>query len=187
MEKKDLYERLKSSEPMNMYDPDFGPAVIDMVTARRVLHKINNEYHELDELPSLFAELFGEPFQEGTAIFSPFYVDFGKPLKLGKNVFINHNCTCMTAGSITIDDGVMIGPQVTLLTANHDFDDHNVIICKPIHICKNAWIGARATILPGVTIGENSIVAGGAVVTKDVESNVIVGGNPAKVIKRLKD
>jgi acetyltransferase-like isoleucine patch superfamily enzyme len=185
MEKRDLYERLKSSEPINMYDPDFGPAVIDMVTARRVLHKINNEYHELDELPSLFAELFSEPFQEGTAIFPPFYVDFGKPLNLGKNVFINHNCTCMTAGSITIDDGVMIGPQVTLLTANHDFDDHNVLICKPIHICKNAWIGARATILPGVTIGENSVVAGGAVVTKDVEPNVVVGGNPAKVLKRL--
>ena len=93
----------------------------------------------------------------------------------------------MTAGGITIEDGVMIGPQVTLLTTNHDFDDHNVLICKPVHIGKNAWIGARATILPGVTVGENSIVAGGAVVTKDVEANVIVGGNPAKVLKRLKD
>lgn len=81
----------------------------------------------------------------------------------------------------------MIGPQVTLLTANHDFNDHNTLICKPIHIKENAWIGARATILPGITIGENSVVAGGSVVTKDVEPNVIVGGNPAKVLKRINE
>ncbi|WP_243350231.1 sugar O-acetyltransferase [Parabacteroides sp. FAFU027] len=187
MEKQDVYERLKSGEPLNMYDPDFALAITDMVNARRVLHKINNEFHELDELPSLFEELLGEPFQERTVIMPPFYIDFGSQLKLGKQVFINHNCTCMTAGTIIIEDGVMIGPQVTLLTANHDFDDHNVLICKTVCIKKNAWIGARATILPGITIGENSVVAGGAVVTKDVEPNVVVGGNPAKVLKRLNE
>lgn len=181
----ELYNRLKSGEPISMYDPDFAPAITDMVTARRTLHRINNEFHELTELPALFEELLGEAFKEGTAVMPPFYVDFGAQLKLGKHVFINHNCTCMTAASIIVEDGVMIGPQVTLLTANHDFDDHNILICKPIHIKKNVWIGARATILPGVTIGENSVVAGAAVVTKDVEPNVVVGGNPAKVLKRL--
>ncbi|GAT64043.1 DapH/DapD/GlmU-related protein [Paludibacter jiangxiensis] len=185
METNNLYQRLSSGEPLNMYDPDFAPAIADMVTSRRILQKINNEFHELDELPTLFAELLGEPFQEGTAIMSPFYIDFGSQLKLGKRVFINHNCTCMTAGTIIIEDGVMIGPQVTLLTANHDLNDHNVLVCKTIHIKNNAWIGARATILPGITIGENSVVAGGAVVTKDVEPNVVVGGNPARVLKRL--
>ena len=187
MEKRNIYERLNSGEAIRLDDPDFAPAVIEMATARKTLHKINNEFHELDELPPLYEELFGETFQEATAIIPPFYIDFGSQFKIGKNVFINHNCTCMTAGGVTIEDGVMIGPQVTLLTTNHDFDDHNVLICKPVHIGKNAWIGARATILPGVTVGENSIVAGGAVVTKDVEANVIVGGNPAKVLKRLKD
>jgi Acetyltransferase (isoleucine patch superfamily) len=187
METNDLYQRLSNGEPISMYDPDFAPAVNDMMIARRVLHKINNEFHEMDELSTLFGELLGEPFKEGTAIMSPFYIDFGSQLKLGKQVFINHNCTCMTAGTIIVEDGVMIGPQVTLLTANHDFDDHNILICKTIRIKKNAWIGARATILPGVTIGENSVVAGGAVVTKDVEPNVVVGGNPARVLKRLNE
>ena len=185
MDKDDLYKRLSSGEPISMYSPDFAPAVANMLNARKILHRINNEFHELEEIPPLFEELLGEPFKEGTAIMPPFYIDMGSQLKLGKQVFINHNCTCMTAGTIIIDDGVMIGPQVTLLTANHDFDDHNVLICKTIHINKNAWIGARATILPGISIGENSVVAAGAVVTKDVEPNVVVGGNPAKVLKRL--
>lgn len=185
MEQNDLYQRLSSGEPINMYNPDFAAAIADMSTARRISHRINNEFHELEELPPLFEELLGRPFQEGTAIMPPFYIDFGSQQKLGKQVFINHNCTCMAAGTIIIEDGVMIGPQVTLLTANHDFADHNVLICKTIHIKKNVWIGARATILPGITIGENSIVAGGAVVTKEVEPNVVVGGNPARVLKRL--
>ncbi len=185
MERRDLYERLKNGEPLSMYNPDFAPAILDMESSRKVIHRINNEFHKLEDLPPLFAELIGKPFEEGTAIMPPFYIDMGKNIKIGKQVFINHNCTCMTAGSITIDDCVMIGPQVTLLTANHDFDDHNTLICKPIRIKKNVWIGARATILPGITIGENSVVAGGSVVTKDVEPNVIVGGNPARVIKRL--
>ncbi|MCW3806792.1 sugar O-acetyltransferase [Plebeiibacterium marinum] len=185
MERRDLYERLKNGEPLSMYNPDFAPAILDMESSRKVIHRINNEFHKLEDLPPLFAELIGKSFEEGTAIMPPFYIDMGKNIKIGKQVFINHNCTCMTAGSITIDDRVMIGPQVTLLTANHDFDDHNTLICKPIRIKENVWIGACATILPGITIGENSVVAGGSVVTKDVEPNVIVGGNPARVIKRL--
>jgi len=185
MRQNDLYKRLSSGEPINMYNPDFEVAVADMLTARRILHKINNEFHELEELPLLFEDLLGESFKERTAIMPPFYIDFGSQLKIGKQVFINHNCTCMTAGTIIVEDGVMIGPQVTLLTANHHFEDHNVLICKTIHVKKNVWIGARATILPGITIGENSVIAGGAVVTKDVEPNVVVGGNPARVLKRL--
>lgn len=136
-----MYERLSSGEPLSMYNPDFAPAIADMVTARKILNKINNQFNELEELPPLFAKLLGEPFQEGTAIMPPFYIDFGSQLKLGKQVFINHNCTCMTAGTIIIDDGVMIGPQVTLLTANHDFSDHNVLICKTIHIKKMPGLG----------------------------------------------
>ena len=91
----------------------------------------------------------------------------------------------MSAGGITIEDNVQIGPEVTMVTTNHDFNDRYTLICKGIHIKKNVWIGARAVILPGVTIGENAVIAGGAVVTKDVEPNTVVGGNPAKVIKRL--
>ena len=91
----------------------------------------------------------------------------------------------MARGSIEIEDDVMIGPEVALLTANHDFADHWVLLCGKIHINKNAWIGARAVILPGVTVGENAVVAAGAVVTKDVAANTVVGGNPARVIRKL--
>ena len=80
---------------------------------------------------------------------------------------------------------VQIGPHVTIVTDNHDFENRYVLKCRPVHICKNAWIGASVTIMPGVTVGENAIVAGGAVVTKDVPANTIVGGNPAKVLKTL--
>lgn len=83
-------------------------------------------------------------------------------------VFVNHGLTCMSSGGITIEDDVMIGPEVALITANHDLKDTRILIFKPITIKKGAWLGARAMVMPGVTIGEGAIVAGGAVVTKDV-------------------
>jgi len=89
----------------------------------------------------------------------------------------------MAAGGIILEEGVMIGPHVSLLTVNHDFNDLQVLLCKPVIIKENAWIGANATILPGVTIGKGAIVGSGSVVTKDVEDNMIVAGNPAKVIR----
>jgi len=106
-------------------------------------------------------------------------------MSLGKYVFINHSCTCMSAGGITIEDNVQIGPEVTLVTTNHDLKDRYTLKCKGIHIKKNVWIGARALILPGVTIGENAVIAGGAVVTKDVAPNTVMVGNPAKVLKYI--
>ncbi|MBQ3769783.1 MAG: hypothetical protein II866_12450 [Prevotella sp.] len=91
----------------------------------------------------------------------------------------------MAAGGITIEDGVMIGPNVRIVTDNHDFQNRMVLRCKSVHIGRNAWIGVGAIILPGVTIGENAVVAAGAIVTKDVAPNAIVGGNPAKFIKNI--
>lgn len=76
-------------------------------------------------------------------------------------------------------------PDVSLLTANHDFSDHYVLEAAPILIKRNAWIGAKAVILPGITVGENAVVAGGAVVTKNVPANTVVGGNPARILKEL--
>ena len=79
----------------------------------------------------------------------------------------------------------MIGPNVTVVTDNHDLQNRMVLLCRPVHIGKNVWIGACAGIMPGVTIGDNAVIAGGAVVVKDVEANTVVGGNPARVIKRI--
>jgi acetyltransferase-like isoleucine patch superfamily enzyme len=102
-------------------------------------------------------------------------------------VFVNHGCSFLDLGGITIEDDVLIGPQVKLVTENHPVDPANrkSLDLKSIVIQKNAWIGAGAVILLGVTIGENSIVAAGAVVTQDVPSNTIVGGIPAKHIKQI--
>ncbi|WP_197284383.1 DapH/DapD/GlmU-related protein [Bacillus sp. JCM 19041] len=117
----------------------------------------------------------------------PFYTDFGQNIRVGKDVFINQGCTFMDRGGITIEDKVLFGPKVNLVTINHPISpkDRRSTYNKPILIKTGAWIGIGATIMPGVTVGKNSIVSAGAVVTQDVEDNVIVAGVPAKVIKQI--
>ena len=106
---------------------------------------------------------------------------------VGERVFINMGCKFQDQGGITIDEGALIGHNVVLATINHDLDPakRQSMSYAPIHIGKNVWIGANATVLAGVTIGDGAVVAAGAVVTKDVEPNTIVGGVPAKVIKKI--
>ncbi len=134
----------------------------------------------------LLEELLQDKIDGSVAIVSPFYCDFGSGLKLGKNIVINKGATFFSAGIVEIADGVMIGPDVKIITVNHDFvDRHNKILFKKVTVKKNAWIAAGAIICPGVTVGENSVVAAGAVVTKDVAANTVVGGNPARFIKNV--
>ena len=104
---------------------------------------------------------------------------------LGKNVFANHNLTIMSLGTVTIEDGAMLGPEVGLFTVNHEPKNIRTVMTREIHIKKNAWIGARVSILPGVTIGENAIVGTGSVVTKDVPDNAVAVGVPARIVKRI--
>ena len=122
-------------------------------------------------------------------MFVPFTADFGKNIKIGKNVFINSGCRFQDQGGITIGDGSLIGHNVVLATINHDYNPkkRGTMYLKPIVLKENSWIGSNATILPGITIGENSIVAAGSVVTKDVPANTIVAGNPAKFMSNLED
>lgn len=108
-----------------------------------------------------------------------------KKVKVGNNVVIMNGSLMMASGGITIEDDTMIAANVRLISNNHDLDHRSVITCLPVHIKRNCWIGAGATILRGVTIGENSVVGAGSVVTKDVPDNVIVAGNPAKIIKHI--
>ena len=115
------------------------------------------------------------------------HTDCGKNTIVGERVFINMGCKFQDQGGITIDEGALIGHNVVLATINHDLDPakRQSMSYAPIHIGKNVWIGANATVLAGVTIGDGAVVAAGAVVTKDVEPNTIVGGIPAKVIKKI--
>ena len=120
-------------------------------------------------------------------MFPPFYTDCGKNITVGKNVFINSGCRFQDQGGITIGDGTLIGHNVVLATLNHGIapDERHDLFPAPIHIGRNVWIGANATVLPGVTIGDNAVIAAAAVVTKNVPANVVVAGVPAKVIRFL--
>lgn len=129
-------------------------------------------------------ELFGD-FGEGSKVNTPFYCNLAKNIHIGKNVTIMPYFKCMSAGRVYMEDDVRIALDVKVITNNHDFYDRDILTVEDVRIGKNAWIGAGATILPGVTIGENAIVGAGSVVTKDVEANTIVVGNPAKPIKKL--
>lgn len=139
------------------------------------------------EVRNLLSQITGSENDESTAVFTPLYINYGKHTKIGRNVFINFDCTFLDLGGITIEDDVFIAPKVSLLSEGHPVssEDRHSLVPGPIHLKKNAWIGANATILPGVTVGENAVVAAGAVVSKNVPDNTIVGGIPARVIKQL--
>lgn len=155
--------------------------------AMKITAELNGSYHEPEEIRELFSELIGKPVDPSFGLFPPFYTDCGKNITIGKNVFINSGCRFQDQGGITIGDGALIGHNVVLATLNHDFspEKRSTLHPAPIVIGKNVWIGANATVVPGVTIGNGAIIAAGAVVTKNVPENVVAGGVPAKIIKRL--
>ncbi|TLG71516.1 acyltransferase [Culicoidibacter larvae] len=157
--------------------------------ALRVTMELNNQYHTGDEIRLLMEKLTGRTIDESFALFPPFYTDCGKNIKIGKNVFINAACMFQDQGGIEIGDGTLIGHNVVIATLNHNMRPkyRGNIIPKPVKIGKNVWIGANVTICQGVEIGENAIVAAGAVVTKSVDKNTVVGGIPAKFIKRIEE
>ncbi len=155
--------------------------------AIRIGMELNNQYHTPEELREIMGRLTGKEIDETFRLFPPFYTDFGKNITIGKNVFINSGCHFQDQGGITIGDGSLIGHNVVLATINHDLDPKNnrKNHYAPIAIGNHVWIGSNATVLAGVTIGEWAVVAAGAVVTKDVPPFTIVGGVPAKVIKKV--
>ncbi len=155
--------------------------------ARKITSQMNNTFHTEDELRELFSELTGKKVDDKFGLFPPFYADYGLNVTVGKNVFINSGCCFQDQGGIEIGDNVLIGQQVVLATLNHDQlpEKRASMTPAPIRIGNNVWIGAHATILAGVTIGDGAIVAAGAVVTKDVSANTVVGGVPAKIIKTI--
>ncbi len=155
--------------------------------ARKLTSELNGSYRTMDEIREIFSKLTGTEKDETFRMFPPFYTDCGKNIRVGKNVFINSGCCFQDQGGIEIGDGTFVGHQTVIATLNHDIDPtkRGDMFPKAVKIGKRVWIGSHATILPGVTIGDNSVVAAGAVVTKDVEPNTIVAGVPAKVVKRF--
>lgn len=151
----------------------------------KLVHRFNNAEPYSEQWLSLQQEIFKGKIGEGSRVMSPLTAVRPNQVTIGKNVIVMNGCLMMSAGTITIDDDVQIAANVRLISNNHDFYNRNVITCKPVHICKGAWVGAGSTILPGVTVGKHAIVGAASVVTKDVPDYAIAVGNPAKVIKFL--
>jgi acetyltransferase-like isoleucine patch superfamily enzyme len=153
--------------------------------AIRITMELNTKYHTQEKIISLMSKLIGKQIDDSFGLFPPFNADCGKNLTIGKRVFINSGCKFQDQGGITIGDDVLIGHNVVIATLNHSFDPEHRgdLEPRPVKIGNKVWIGANATILPGVTIGDGAIIAAGAVVTKDVAPRNVVGGVPAKVIE----
>ena len=182
---KDIFERLLIGETILPNDSQIGRLRAEAFAVKALLNQMNNAVNP-EEITQILSRILDKELQEVT-VFTPLHINCGKHITIGKNVFINFDCTFFALGGITIEDDVLIGPKVSLITENHPLnpEERKGLTGKPILIKKNAWIGANATILPGVTIGENAVVAAGAVVSKDVPDNTIVGGIPAKFIKNI--
>ena len=154
--------------------------------AFRTTAEINTGHRSPDEMRTLMSRLTGRTVDASVTVFPPFYTEFGKNLRLGKNVFINIGCRFQDTGGITIGDGTLIGHGSTLTTLNHRHrsrPDEQTCCRRPIVIGRNVWLGAGVTVVPGVTIGDGAIVGAGAVVTKDVAADTIVAGVPARVVR----
>lgn len=188
MEANTIFQRLLNGEAVPFNDPEYFKIGNACNHTRKLLVKLNNET-DLDNVRIFLSDITDSRIDETTTIFPPFQINYGKNTKIGKNVFINFDCTFLDLGGITIEDNVMLAPKVSLLSEGHPISakERQTLTTGKIHIKKNAWIGANVTILAGVTIGENSVVAAGAVVSKDVPDNVIVSGIPAKIIKNIQE
>lgn len=183
--KKNIFERSLAGEPISLNDPENDKMQEALEHARIVTSELNTSYHEPEEALNLI-RLLGAEIDKTAMIRLPFYTDFGKFIRIGKHVFINQACIFMDRGGITIEENTKIGPRVNLITENHGLksSERHILTSRPIFIGRNVWIGAAATVLPGVTIGENSVVAAGAVVSRDVPPNTVVARCTCRNSKR---
>ncbi len=183
---KSIFERLQAGEEVPYSDPAHQQIGEAAQRTTKLLLEFNTTA-DVEKNREMWGEISGEALDPSSMIQIPVYVNIGKFTRIGKNVYINHLCSLLDMGTITIGDNVLIGPKVNILSEEHPVDpaERKALMGRPVVIKNGAWIGAGATILPGVTVGENSVVAAGAVVNKDVPDNSVVGGIPAKVLKKI--
>lgn len=171
------------------YDPS-DPEIVEMcVQGRLAMEKFNQTSATLrDERKNIIQSLFGSTGQH-THIESVFSCDFGQNIHVGENFYANFGCVILDVAEVRIGDNCFIGPQVGIYTATHPLDPieraSGLEYAKPITIGNDCWIGGHAVINPGVILGDNVVVASGAVVTKSFGDNVVIGGNPAKILKHI--
>ncbi|MGZ4807041.1 MAG: sugar O-acetyltransferase [Ilumatobacteraceae bacterium] len=169
--------------------PEFQELYAKIRTAIERCERLNRlAYDDADAIRAAWSELTGQPVDETFSLIPPVRSDHGLNIRVGRKVFINHGCTLNDIGGIDIGDEVMIGPNVSLITSGHPVEPaqrRRRIVAAPIVIGRNVWICAGAMILHGVTVGADSVIAAGAVVTRDVPAATLVAGVPARVIREL--
>ena len=170
----DFREMAKAKKEMEVYIRD-----------TQINHKFNQATPYTDEWYSLAKELFHGQVGENTLIFGQLTAVLPKNVTIGSGCTIMDGCVMMGAGGITIENNVLIGAQVKLISNNHDIYDRPVLTVKPVLIKEGAWIGAGVSILPGVTVGKYAVVGTNSVVTKDIPDYAVAVGIPAKIIKYL--
>ena len=181
--KKDLSGALVSPN-----EPGYDELINSIFDTMKLAYELNTGYHSPEEVRDYLSQIIGRKVDESVTLLPPFYVDFGKNIRIGKRCWIQQGCTFFDRGGITIGNDVFIAPKVNLITINHDSDPENrsATYGRPIVIEDKVWIGINSTILPGVTVGYGSIVEANSVVTHDVSPYTVVGGNPAKFIKEIR-
>ena len=183
----DIFEKDLSGALVSAKEPGYDKLIGSIFDTMKLAYELNTGYHTPEEVRDYLCRITGREIDPSTTLLPPFYVDFGKNIRIGKNCWIQQGCTFFDRGGITIGDGVFIAPKVNLITINHDPnpDNRSATYGRPIVIEDKVWIGINATILPGVRIGYGSIIGANSVVTHDVPPMTVVGGNPAKFIKKI--
>ena len=184
----DIFARDLNGEMVSPNDAGYEELIADIFATMETAQELATVgIRDQKRVHELMGKILGKELPESTTVLPPLYIDYGKPVTIGRGCFIQQCCTFFGRGGITIGDEVFIGPKVNLITINHDPDPENrsATYGRPIVIEDKAWIGINSTILPGVRIGYGAIVGAGSVVTKDVPPMTVVAGNPAKFIKKI--
>lgn len=185
---KDIFTRDLSGETVSPEDPGYDLLIDDIFSCMETARELSAvSIRDQKRIHELMAIILGKPLDESTTLLPPLYIDYGKPVSIGKNCFIQQCCTFFGRGGITIGNDVFIGPKCNIITINHDVNPENrsATYSRPVIIEDKVWIGINSTILPGVRIGYGSVIGAQSVVTKDVPPMTIVAGNPAKIIRRI--
>ena len=175
---KELLDKIKTREFISNEDPIFAEINKVLENTLKLTSELNLGYKTPEEIRDILSKITGTEISSSVQVLTPFNTDFGANIRLGNGVFINKSCMFVDLGGIEVEDNVLIGPEVKILSVNHPLDPKNRrgIILKSVKIKRNAWLGAGVTVCPGVTIGENSVIGAGSVVTKDVPSNTVYAG-----------
>lgn len=183
----EIFDRDVRGEMVSPNDPGYDLLISDIFDTMKTATEMNTGYRTPEEVHEFMGRILDKPLDESTTVLPPLYIDYGKPVTIGKRCFIQQCCTFFGRGGIEIGDDVFIGPKCNLITINHDVnpDNRSATYGKPIKIEDKVWLGINATVLPGVTLGYGCIIGANSVVTKDAPPMTIVAGNPARIIKRI--